>query len=490
MEKKAYVVGLDGVLHSAFVRWIERGFFPKTSRIMKGGRDYTLYSTIPPLTLPSWYSMFTGKDPSELDIYGFVEQKEHSGKFSYVKGYEPHKAIWDIIGRNGYKSVVINFPIMKPVELYKGSMVAGMLPPPDKPYTTPSSLTNYIKENIPEYLVDLKSVEFNTNNNRFPEAISSVQAKVKLAKYLINKINPDLLVVVFTETDRLQHVLWKAIESEGRSIFYRKDFLNYVKFLKTLDTAIFEIYREFAGDKVIPSFIVSDHGFGLLCESFFVNRWLMKKGYLVYNDTTKMNKANKLSETFLVADKILKLIKMDKPVYFSANFLNIIGKVEKIKKEVIGNADFVGLGNDVNWDKTTVFHYSLNGGLYFNYDNPNLNDNTMRDIIKNIQKDLMAMDKPKSQLIISNEIYKKKVDSKAPFGFVVSNNYQCEIRSDMNYRLNYLERPGYFLGTGTHRKEGILYTNQKVSPKEGDNFNVTDIFYILYSHILQKLYIQ
>ena len=51
---------------------------PNMQRLMAQSNYGGLTSTIPPITVPAWMCMFTGKDPGELGIYGFRNRADRS----------------------------------------------------------------------------------------------------------------------------------------------------------------------------------------------------------------------------------------------------------------------------------------------------------------------------------------------------------------------------------------------------------------------------
>ena len=71
------VIGLDcAPPELVFDRW--RDELPNLRRLMDSGVWGPLESTIPPITVPAWMSMMTGKDPGTLGVYGFRNRRDHS----------------------------------------------------------------------------------------------------------------------------------------------------------------------------------------------------------------------------------------------------------------------------------------------------------------------------------------------------------------------------------------------------------------------------
>jgi hypothetical protein len=68
--ERVAVIGLDCCEPSlVFDRW--RHDLPNLRRLMQSGLYGHLESCLPPITVPAWTCMATGKDPGTLGVYGF-----------------------------------------------------------------------------------------------------------------------------------------------------------------------------------------------------------------------------------------------------------------------------------------------------------------------------------------------------------------------------------------------------------------------------------
>src|SRR5204863_9885432 len=74
---KVAVIGLDCAEPSlVFDQWLEE--LPNISRLVRSGTSGRLRSVDPPITVPAWTCMMSGRDPGELGIYGFRNRRDHS----------------------------------------------------------------------------------------------------------------------------------------------------------------------------------------------------------------------------------------------------------------------------------------------------------------------------------------------------------------------------------------------------------------------------
>ncbi|MFB6274003.1 MAG: alkaline phosphatase family protein, partial [Salinibacter sp.] len=74
---KVLVIGLDcaepSLVFDAFADEM-----PNLTQLRNEGAWGRLESVVPPITVPAWACMMTGKTPGELGIYGFRNRTDHS----------------------------------------------------------------------------------------------------------------------------------------------------------------------------------------------------------------------------------------------------------------------------------------------------------------------------------------------------------------------------------------------------------------------------
>ena len=88
------------------------GQLPAFDELRRRSRWGRLESVKPPITVPAWACMMSGKDPGRLGIYGFRNRASYgyddlrTARSDSVK--EP--LLWDILGTLGMQSIVIGVP--------------------------------------------------------------------------------------------------------------------------------------------------------------------------------------------------------------------------------------------------------------------------------------------------------------------------------------------------------------------------------------------
>jgi len=124
------VIGWDCVPPAlAFDRW--RDEMPHLASLTAAGVWGALRSCDPPITVPAWAVMFTGKDPGELGLYGFRNRCGHGyGPYAIANSASVgEEKVWDILARNGKRVVVLGVPPSYPPAAVGGYAVSCFLTP-------------------------------------------------------------------------------------------------------------------------------------------------------------------------------------------------------------------------------------------------------------------------------------------------------------------------------------------------------------------------
>ncbi len=277
MDRKVAVIGLDcadPVL--VFDRWLDD--LPNIRGLVKSGVWGRLRSTDPPITVPAWMSMVTGKDPGQLGIYGFRNRKDYSyDSMTYANSrLLKEKAVWDIVGEHGGKSILIGIPMTYPPRPVNGWMVSGFLTPDSGySYSWPDKLKEEIEQVVGEYRFDVENFSPDHRDQLLNEIYEMTDKRFTLARHMLGSRDWDFFMMVEMGVDRIQHGFWKYLDGDGR---YANAIKEYYMHLDGLIGKLLELF----GDAAV--FVVSDHGARKMEGGIAINEWLIREGYLVLKE--------------------------------------------------------------------------------------------------------------------------------------------------------------------------------------------------------------
>jgi len=281
---KVLIVGWDGATFDVIHPLIAEGKLPNLAKMMQTGSWGTLRSTIPPVTPGAWTSFFTGKNPGKHGIYDFQDLDPATYEFKSIHtDRHREKTLWQILGEQGLRSLIVDVPFTYPPKPLHGWMITGYGTPrtPETVFTYPENLTDLLPLDLrPEVHVALPINKFDRSQQFIDEWQDIMAGRQKLLHHLITTQAWDLFMVVFSITDTMAHVFWTYLDPahpnyhklEGKK--FRTAFLNaYI----TCDQLLGELMDAAGPDTT--TLVLSDHGFGSVRPRQYVFRRLMQGGY-------------------------------------------------------------------------------------------------------------------------------------------------------------------------------------------------------------------
>ena len=269
LKRKLVLIGLD----CASPRTLFNEFIddcPNIKKLIEQGVYGELRSSDPPITIPAWMVMATGKKPGTLGIYGFRHRKKYAYNDFWIATSNSVKesTIWDIIGRQGLKSIIVGVPPTYPVKPINGHLIAGFITPDiESNYTYPSELKNEIKDNIGKYILDA-NFRVEDKTKLLHEIYEMTEIQFKTIKYLMKNKEWDFFQFVLIGLDRFHHAFWKSFDKKHNKYVAGNQFESEMrKYYQYIDKEVGEIL-ELLGEnaKII---VASDHGAkamkGLIC---------------------------------------------------------------------------------------------------------------------------------------------------------------------------------------------------------------------------------
>jgi predicted AlkP superfamily phosphohydrolase/phosphomutase len=259
---------------------------PNIQALMKRGMWGELESITPPITVPAWACAMTGKTPGELGIYGFRNRKDTSygGLSIATSGAITAPAVWDTLGTNGLRSLLIGVPPgYPPPKEFPGWRVACFLTPPSaKSWAFPSELQAEIVGELgeeEEYIFDIPDFRRAGYDEALDQVFKMTERRFRVARKLVAEKPWDFFMICEIAPDRLHHVFWQhfdplhPLHEPGNK--YETAFQDYYR---SLDEQVGSLLDALPSDAVV--IVMSDHGARRMVGGFCFNDWLIREGYL------------------------------------------------------------------------------------------------------------------------------------------------------------------------------------------------------------------
>jgi predicted AlkP superfamily phosphohydrolase/phosphomutase len=286
VRQPLFVLGLDcfdPVL--AFDRWLDD--LPNLSRLTQRGVYGRLESTIPPITVPAWTCMLTGKDPGELGLYGFRNRADYSYERMSIATSDKirHPRVWDRVSEAGGTSVVVGVPQTYPVRPLNGIMVGCFLTPStSSAYTYPSELKLEIAQAVGEYMLDVPDFRTEDKARLLRDIYRMSRVQFDLVSYLLRtRADWDMFMVVSIGPDRIQHGFWKYMDPRHPQYSPGNPFESAIHdYYLFIDRQIGTLLSLLPADAAL--IVMSDHGAQAMVGGICINDWLIEQGYLTLID--------------------------------------------------------------------------------------------------------------------------------------------------------------------------------------------------------------
>ena len=279
------VIGLDcAAPELIFGKWLND--LPHLKALCEEGTHGLLRSCDPPITVPAWSVMMSSKSPGRLGVYGFRNRADHSyDRYSIANSLAiKEDRLWDILSREGKRSIVIGVPGTYPPKPLNGTMVTDFLTPDTScEYTYPPEFKADIQREVGEYILDVRDFRSGNKEKILADIYEMTRKRFQLARHLLAKDDWDYFIMVEMGTDRIHHALWDNMDPAHRFYEPGNKFENAIHdYYVEVDREIGELLK-FA-DASTDVLVVSDHGAKRMDGGICVNEWLLANGYLALKE--------------------------------------------------------------------------------------------------------------------------------------------------------------------------------------------------------------
>ena len=279
---KLAIIGLDSVPPEIlFDKLMDK--LPNLGKMYKEGVHGRLRTCDPPITVPAWMVMMTGKNPGELGIYGFRHRKGPSYTDGYIVNstHVKYRTVWEILSDNDIPSIVLGVPPgYPPKEVPLANTVSCFITPSaDRPFTNPPELKEEVlKAAGGKYIFD---VTFRTEDREGikKELFEMTEKRFDVAEYLAKTKPWQFFMMHEIGFDRLHHAFWKYFDKTHPKFVEGNRYQNIdLEYYTMVDGRIGRLMEVFGDD--CATMVMSDHGSKAMHGAFCVNQWLAQEGYL------------------------------------------------------------------------------------------------------------------------------------------------------------------------------------------------------------------
>jgi predicted AlkP superfamily phosphohydrolase/phosphomutase len=268
-RKKLYLIGMDSaplwIIKDFYKEYKMRGF----GEFLDRGVLTDMESTMPPMTGPSWPSIYTGVRPSEHGVPEFFRMEPNYTKS--VVYYDPsiRAPFWDKLSANGLKSLVVTpAMLVQTRDDPNVDMITGFpLPAKFSSGRVKAAADKYAFKGEPEVEVGLKKGEI-TLEEGSDGYLEGTKARSMVSKELIDRNDYDFAFVCFTEQDRMQHYALNKPEWKRCVLPIYKEVSDFVEWV-----------LKRAREERATVMLISDHGAQPIRRKFLMNGWLINNGY-------------------------------------------------------------------------------------------------------------------------------------------------------------------------------------------------------------------
>jgi predicted AlkP superfamily phosphohydrolase/phosphomutase len=295
--RPALVVGLDGATFDVIRPLVKAGRLPNLAAWMEEGASAVLHSTAPPVSFPAWSSFATGLEPGAHGLFDFTQKLPGRYALRFTNaGDRSGATLFGRVSAAGGRVLALGMPATFPPEPVTGLLLAGF----DAPVSTGS--TARAASNPPFYDAIAKRagpwMHAGPDEGAHAEGWHDAAAERLVARVLQKKRfalealaqlyvahqAPDLMCVVFSESDTVAHHFWRDHDPTSPrhdpSASTARRFAVAAVY-EALDAACGELRAALGADAAC--FVVSDHGAGGASRRVVhLNRRLEEVGLLAF----------------------------------------------------------------------------------------------------------------------------------------------------------------------------------------------------------------
>lgn len=254
------ILGLDGADPELIDKWIDE--LPNFRSLKEQGFYGSFRTTEPPITVPAWMCIFSGRSPSDFDAYDFrkIDFDDYSIQVVDSSHFRSKNLIDSTEG-----AISFRVPGTTPKYPIDGVMVSGFMKGEEMSYE-PEELGEEIEEEVEPDLKDMRGEERGKTREI---SRHNFEENFRIYRYLLENREFETAFSVFRMVDTHMHNVDREEELLNA---YRKADEYLGKMLELVDQN---------DDNLI---VLSDHGSVQTRKKLYLNNLLRQKGFLEYEE--------------------------------------------------------------------------------------------------------------------------------------------------------------------------------------------------------------
>lgn len=283
-KPKVMVIGLD-CAPPAFVFDRYQHVMPNVTRLMRRGAWGPMRSCVPPITVPAWTCMVSGRDAGELGLYGF-RNRDRGGYGMRIPNSDAvrEKRLWDWLSEAGLRVAPMFVPLTWPPPAVRGVSVSCFLTPgPESAWTFPPGLATALETRFGAYRADVVDRRNGDPVAMIEEIYAMGRQHFAMAEHVWTTEQPDFLMMVEMGPDRFHHGFYAHMDVDHPKHDPNDPLAaEGERYYAFLDAEVGKLVAAAGEDTTV--LIVSDHGARPLLGGVHVNEWLIQEGWLVLHE--------------------------------------------------------------------------------------------------------------------------------------------------------------------------------------------------------------
>lgn len=285
---RVFFFGIDGMPPQWVLdRWLPE--LPTFAALAAKGMSGRIRSTVPPTSIAAWTSIWSGCDPGQHGITGYLRRPHPPAPALGIVDATQVRVprLWDILTQAGKRSIVLNVPLTYPVAPMEGLLVSDFLTPGfDGACVYPDARKEDIRRFFGgPYHFDVS--EFGGYRRLGKEELVErvfrlTEEHLRWAEHLLEE--PwDLFVWATVGSDRLHHTLWRYLDPEHPEHEEHPTLGGAIlSYYRMLDAALARILARLPADTAVV--VSSDHGMRTMHGRVNLNDWLLREGHLTLQE--------------------------------------------------------------------------------------------------------------------------------------------------------------------------------------------------------------